>query len=108
MRNAVKVTIALNGTVSSIAEGNGLVPVGVYVPSSFTGTALTFKAGRPTNPGSPSGCFIGDGAGSPYTRTIDPGDYIPLPRDIFQGVDNLQIVSGTAEGAARELLVIFA
>jgi hypothetical protein len=107
MRNAVKVTIASGGTVSTVAEGQGLVPVGVYIPDAFTGTAITFKSGRPTNPGSPASCLIGDGAGASYTRTVRAGDYIPLPRDVFQGVDNLQIVSGSSEAAARELLVIF-
>jgi hypothetical protein len=103
-RNAIPITIANGATVSSIAQGNGLTPVGIYLPGAFTGTTLTFIASRPN--GGQAG-LVGDGAGASYTKTVRAGDYIPLSRDLFTGIDCLQVVSGSSEGAARILQVIF-
>jgi hypothetical protein len=102
-RNQVQVTIAASNTVSAAAAGNGMTPVGVYLPGSFTGTTLTFLASRVNGQ---SG-LVSDGAGGSYTRTVRAGDYVPLSRDLFAGIDTLQIISGSSEAASRNLTVVF-
>lgn len=102
-RNQVSVTISNSGTVSTVAAGNGMTAVGVYLPGTFTGTALTFLASRVNGQTG----LVSDGAGGSYTRTVRAGDYVPLSRDLFSGIDSLQIISGSSEGAARSLTVVF-
>lgn len=105
-RNLVPVTLANGATVSGIANGNGLTPVGLYVPKSFSGTAITFNAyaANGKNLGK-----ISDGAGSNYTRTIaaSADQYVPLSRDLFAGVDQLQLISGTSQSGDCPLNVVF-
>ena len=103
-RSIVPVTIPNNGTISTPANTQGFQRVlGVYIPALFTSTILTFLASRADGSGT---ALVGDGAGASYTKTCRAGDYIPLPQDIFAGIDQLQIIGGTSETPARKLLVV--
>src|SRR5574343_71782 len=95
-RNIVPVALADGSTTSALAAGRGLTPAGVYIPKNFSGTAITFNAYTPS--GQDVG-LVGDGAGASYTRTVRAGDFVPLPRDVFAGIDERQIISGTSPSA---------
>jgi hypothetical protein len=93
-------TIAASGTTSGAVDLGHATLCGIYVPSSFTGTALTFTASETAD-----GTFapVKDGAGAAVSKTVAAGDYIYLDPVILAGVRFLKIVSGSTEGAAREL-----
>jgi hypothetical protein len=98
-RNEIKTTVAVGATVSGVVNGLGKTPAGVYIPSNFTGTSLKFNAY------SASGAFmgmVGDGAGSDYTKTLasSKSQYISLSKDLMAGIDQLQLVSGSAQSGA--------
>ena len=96
-------TIASSGTTSGTIALAGTSPVGVYLPAAFTGTTLTFTACSTA-----AGTFVAilDDAGGTLTRTVAQGRFLPLDPALFAGVAFLKIVSGSAEGAARDLIVV--
>ena len=88
--------IASGATTSSEIDLSGTTICGIYIPSAFTGTGLTFSASTVSG-----GTFVSirDGAGNAISKTIAAGQY---PTD-FVGVRFLQIVSNATEAAARTL-----
>lgn len=94
--------IAASGTASSEIPANGLLITGIFFPPAFTGTSVTFEAA--VRSGGPFYAMV-DGAGSSLSRTISAGAYLPLDPALFAGVNFLRVVSGSAEGATRHLLL---
>ena len=98
-------TIAESATTSSVLDltEGGLVLCGIFIPSSFTGTSLTFLA-------SPSGAddtFVevySTTSGTALSYDITENTYCAIDPKDFAGIQYLQIVSGSTEGAARTLI----
>jgi len=99
---ALSVAIASSATKSAVINQNGLSLVGIYLPTAFTGVALTFEA-----------CDTVDGTflpvkkadGNSLSYTVAQGTYVAIDPKDFAGISFLKIVSGTAEGAARTLKI---
>lgn len=96
-------TIASSGTASAAVDLGGLTLCGLYVPATFTGTALTFQTSLTLG-----GTYVAvlDDAGGSLTRTVAQGKYLPLDPSIFAGIQFLKVVSGSTEGAARDIILI--
>ena len=92
--------IASGATTSSEIDLSGTTICGIYIPSAFTGTGLTFSASTVSG-----GTFVSirDGAGNAISKTIAAGQYLRLDPTDFVGVRFLQIVSNATEAAARTL-----
>ena len=73
---------------------------GVFVPSAFTGTAISFEASSTL-----AGTYVAvkDGLGASVSMTVAAGQYILIDPALMAGVRFLKVVSGSAEGAARVL-----
>jgi hypothetical protein len=96
-RNLVALTIAVNSTASTIAPGNGLTLVGLYVPATLTGTTLTFNA---YGAGGQFGNLVTDGSGNAVSKTVKSStdQYIDLSSDLVAaGIDNIQVISGSTQ-----------
>lgn len=96
-RNLVALTIAVNATASTIAQGNGMTLVGLYIPAAFTGTTLTFNA---YGAGGQFGNLVTDGTGSAVTKTVKSAtdQYIDLSSDLIAaGIDGIQVISGSSQ-----------
>lgn len=100
MNPAVAATIASGQTKSSVINLNGFTPVGVLLPATFTGTALTFEASIDGTNFFPLRAGTG---GSALSYTVAQGTYAALDPKDFYGVQYLKLVSGSTEGAARTL-----
>lgn len=94
-------TIAISTQQSSTVNCAGFVLCGILLPATFTGTALTFYACNTS-----SGTFqqIYNSSG-PVSYTVAGGQYIAIDPKDFQGVNFLQIKSGSSEAAARTLVL---
>ena len=95
-------TILNTATDSDDTDLGQATLVGVYIPASFTGTSISFKAAT-TQDGTYAP--IKDGAGALVSKTVAAGDYITLDPVTFAGVQFLKVVSGSAEGADRSLIL---
>ena len=98
-------TIAISGTVSdNITVPSGTTLLGIFLPAGMTGTSLSFKAGADA---STTPIDIAP-ANTLYSITVGAtAKYYPVVSDHFQGVQYLQVVSGTAEAAARTITLVF-
>ena len=92
--------IASGGNTSDEIDLSGTTLCGIYMPSAFTGTGLTFLASTTTG-----GTFISvrDGAGSAIVKTVAASQYIRLDPTDFIGIRFLKIVSNGTEAATRTL-----
>lgn len=102
-----KVTIANGESKSAIIDLQGRCPVGFRMPAAFTGTALTFEAS--VDKVDSHFAVLKDSAGATVTITVAAGTYVVLAqatKALLAGVMNLKVVSGSAEGAAREIEMI--
>ena len=95
-------TIANGATESSEINLNGKTVCGLIMPSAFTGTTMTFKGARTVG-----GTFVTlkDTSGTDKSITVGTSRYIILDPADFAGIENLKLVSGSAEGAARDVYV---
>lgn len=98
------VVIAISGTTSTTLTLEGSrVPLALLIPAVMTGTSVTFSASvdnatfRPVYYES-----------TLYSVTVPTGAtrHIALDRRAFEGVRYLQVVSGSAEAAARTIGVV--
>lgn len=92
--------IAASGTTSAEIDLSGTTLCGIYIPSAFTGTSISFQAATVSG-----GTFVSvrDGAGNAVSKTVAPSQYIKLDPTDFVGVRYLKVVSGSTEAAARTL-----
>jgi hypothetical protein len=98
----IDVTIANGAQTSSEANLGNAELVGIHLPAAFTGVALTFTAAK-----TPGGTFQGvyNSTGQ-VSYTVAQGRYYAINPQDFRGVENLKIVSGSAEAAARTVTLI--
>lgn len=93
------VTIANAATKSSVAETYGLSVLGVYIPASLTGTAISFEASPDNSTFSP--IYY---SGANYSIDVTTSKFIPFDKPaLFAGVRYLKIVSNASEGGSRTL-----
>lgn len=96
-------TIANGQTASGAVDMNTHALCGMFIPSSFTGTTITFQTALTL-----AGTYVSvrDGAGSALSKTVAQGQYIPLDPADFAGIRFLKIVSGSAEGGERVVTLV--
>lgn len=105
-RATLDAVIANAGTDSTTvtAPANATL-LGVQIPASMTGTTLKFKS-LPDAAGTP--VLIKKPDNTDYSITIgSAAAYYPVDANMFDGVSFVQVISGTAEGAARTLKLVF-
>lgn len=102
----VTITIAQSTTVSAeAAVPDGYDLVGIHAPAC-TGTALTFTAAKAA--GGTHG-VVANSANSAISLTISgTAHYIALDPLLFQGLQFIKLVSGSAEAANRTFTLVFA
>lgn len=87
-------------TKSGGADLQGLIPVGVFLPASFTGTTLTFEASY-----NGTDYFPVHSAGSVLSKTVAQGTFCRFDPNDLVGIRFLKLVSGSTEAATRTLYV---
>lgn len=94
------ITIESGETISNEVNMRGMTLCGLYMPAAFTGTTITFQASDQSN-----GTFVAayDVSGSQITATVSASKYIKLDPSDFAGIQHIKLVSGSAEGADREI-----
>lgn len=98
---SVSASIANGQQISATIATGGAELCGIIIPAAFTGTALTFLACNTS-----SGTFVPVyNASGVVSYTVAPSRYVSINPNDFHGVAFLQIQSGSAEGAARTLIV---
>lgn len=102
----VRARIPNGGTASEVISGQGMDLVGIIIPAAFTGVAMTFQvSGDGTN-------FFPayDDAGTQISVVVAPGRYQALSNSnlkALRGIRFMKVVSGSAEGAQRDVYCIF-
>lgn len=93
-------TISGGGTVSTATDLYGYTLCGVFIPTGFQGTAISFHASI-----SNSGTYspMKDGAGAAVSKTVAGGDYVYLDPAVFAGVRFVKIVSNATEAGSRDV-----
>lgn len=106
--NQRTVTIANGATVSSATNiagpGAGATVVAVIIPPAFTGTAMTFQVSNDNVTYRALNNLT-----APISLTVAADKHIGLTRDAqdaFAGAGWVKVVSGTAEGAARNVTLL--
>ena len=76
-------SISLATNVESITGAYVPVLVGIFIPSSFTGTAITFNVSQ-----SAGGTYVPlvDGAGNTITKMVAASQYLYIDPNVFAGV----------------------
>lgn len=100
---AVNVTIANGAQSSSLVKLNGFALVGISTPAALTGTAITFESCDVT--GATCVPLKVTTSGTALSYTVTTSSYYAIDPAPFQGVQYLKLKSGSAEGAARTLVV---
>lgn len=95
-------TIASGQTASSVVYARNFSMFNLCLPSSFTGTTLTFQTSYDAG-----GIFqnLYDSAGAAVSLTVAAGRNYDLPAALASA-GFFKIVSGTAEAATRTLFVV--
>lgn len=97
------VVIANGQQESGAQDCGGLSLCGILIPAAFTGTAITFEmAATLTGTYVPVKSTI---SGTALSYTVAQGAYYAIDPKDFSGVQFLKIKSGSAEGAARTLIL---
>lgn len=95
--------IAASGTTSGTVDCTRYQMVGIYTPSSLTGTALTFTGSAD---GSTFVTVLDVGGASTYSCTMAASRYIPVDPRVFAGLQHVRLVSGSSEASARTFTVV--
>lgn len=96
-------TIANGETVSGAVDLNDFALSGFITPAALTGTTMTFQ-GSADNGATYVAVHGTDGAAISYTVTTSK--YYAINPINFLGLTHIKIVSGSAEGAARDITLI--
>ena len=101
----VTATIASGGTTSEEINLADFTLNGIFLPSTFDGTTITFTASPESG-----GTFVAveDAAGSTYTLTTSGASkYIPITNlAIFSGLQYIKVVSGTSQSTTDTVLTL--
>jgi hypothetical protein len=94
-------TIANGQTTSAAVYVGDKLPATLRMPAAFTGASVSFQ-------GSPDGVTYQalNVGGSAYTEVVAASKDVVLDSSVFAGSPYIKIVSASAEGAARTLIVI--
>lgn len=96
----VPAIVPASGTTTPAIKMGGMSLVGVKVPSTFTGTALTF-----TMCDTLAGTYVPvNNSSGPVSYTVAQGNYYVIDPKDFMGIQFLKIISGSTEGSARTLV----
>jgi len=92
--------IASSGTTSAEINLQGTTLCGLFIPSTMTGTELTFQVSNAAG-----GTFydMRDIYNNLITVQITDGDFVYIDPTLFAGVQFLKIVSGDTEAAERTI-----
>jgi len=97
------ITIAISGTTTpAIAMDPNKIPLAIELPAAFTGTTITFRGA--SLPGGPLNPLYYES--TLYSVTVGTSRFISLNRAAFEGVRFMQLVSGSTEVAARDIVLI--
>lgn len=99
--NPVSTTIASSGTKSAVIKLNGFVLAGISLPTTFTGSTITFEACDTA-----AGTFQvvkSSTSGTTLSYTVTQNTFVVINPADFYGINFLKIVSGSTEGATRTL-----
>jgi hypothetical protein len=99
---ATAVAIANGATESGAASLGEYTLVGLLMPAAVTGTTVKFLSAEAL-----AGTYrtVTDGAGTDYSVTVAASKYVPVDLTKLSGVRFLKVVSGSAEGAARSVVL---
>lgn len=100
---AVPVAIPSGSPTSAAVTLNGYEPVGIYMPSSFTGATISFTACDTV--GGTYETLKSTTSGTTLTYTVTQSTYVALDPKDFYGVNFLKIISASSEAGARTLKV---
>ncbi len=100
---SVDVTIGASGTKTAAVDLGGFTLVGILLPATFTGTALTFEAAEAL-----AGTYrvVKAVGGSSVSLTVAQNTYVAVDPTALQGVNFIKLVSGSTEGSARTITLI--
>lgn len=99
----VTATIAITETASNAISLNGMTPVGFEMPAAFTGTAVAIHAADAVD-GTYKPIYIALGA-TALSYAVAASRYIAIDPTQLQGAQFIKLVSGSAEAAARSLIL---
>lgn len=97
-RDTLDVTITSGQSLSAAANAKGYLVVGVSVPATFDGSALTFQV----SPDGTTWYNAYDAAGTELNITASASRFIALPQDAMQGVEWLKVRAGTAAAGTNQ------
>lgn len=98
---AATCTIASGQTVSNAIDLGEMVVVGIQTPSALTGTAFTFQASYDNV----TFCAVTTTSAA-YSITVAASKYVVVPPADLAGVRYLKVVSGSSEGADRDVVLL--
>lgn len=90
-------------TTSQAISLNGMTPVGIEMPGTFTGATLAIHASN-TVDGTYKPIYIALGA-TPLSYAVAASRYIAIDPIQLQGAQFIKLVSGSSEGAERTLIL---
>jgi len=97
-------SIASGGTTSQVIGLQGRTLLGIQTPAALTGTALTFEGSHDGETFVP----LYDDAGTPaqISLTVTTSRGYSLDPSKFAAWEYIKVVSGSAEGAARQIVLL--
>jgi hypothetical protein len=91
------IVIGTSTTVSPAVDLQGTQLVGIFIPATFDGTALTFTASD-TLAGTYVAVDVDNTSATAYTVTTSASKYVPLMgTQVFQGLRYIKIVTSSAQ-----------
>lgn len=97
-------TISVGQTTGATIDLRGLELVGLFIPSNFTATSISFQTAT-----SATGTFVPaqDGYGSVYALTVSPNTYIPINNyNVIAGLRFLQLVGNAAQTSTNAVITL--
>lgn len=96
------VTILSGATLSNAIDLGEMALCGIQMPPAFTGTTLTFTASD-----SLGGTYNAvTTTSASYSITVAASKYVSIPPSDLAGVRFVKVVSGSAEGADRDIILM--
>lgn len=100
--NYQAVTISSGQTVSGAIDLQGHTICGLIMPAAFTSASLTFSMSQTVG-----GTYaVINKDGSDLSKTVAASKYIVLSPSEFAGINFLKLISGSAEAANRQVIVV--
>jgi len=100
----ITATVASSGTTSGAVDLAGTDLVGIFIPSTFDGTTITFTVSTAID-----GTYVAveDGLGSAYTITTTASRYVPISNVAsLVGARYLKIVTGSTQTSTSTVFTL--